>query len=76
MLRGGALVKTHARVGKGKRSTDWGDYPPEKVAFLQRTPVWCRHQAAQAGPAVTELVEGLLAGNALHHLRAAQACWA
>jgi transposase len=68
----GELVKTHARVGKGRRSTDWGDYPPEKVAFLQRTPAWCRHRADQTGPATSELVAGLLAGQALHHLRAAQ----
>lgn len=68
----GELVKTHARVGKGRRSTDWADYPPEKVAFLQRTPAWCRHRAAQVGAATSELVAGLLAGQALHHLRAAQ----
>jgi transposase len=68
----GELVKTHTRVGKGRRSTDWGDYPPEKVAFLQRTPAWCRHRGAQIGAATSELVNGLLAGQALHHLRAAQ----
>ncbi len=68
----GDLVKTHRPVTKGKRATDWGDYPPEKVAFLQRTPAWCRHQAAEAGAAVAELVGALLAGQALHHLRAAQ----
>ncbi len=68
----GELVKTHSRVDKGRRQTDWNDYPPEKAAFLQRTPTWCRHQARQAGPAVAELVEALLAGQALHHLRAAQ----
>lgn len=68
----GELVKTHRRVAKGRRVTDWNDYPPEKVAFLQRTPAWCRHRAAEAGPAVAELVAGLLAGQALHHLRAAQ----
>lgn len=55
----GELVKTHPRKPRGGKSTDWGDYPPEKVAFLQRTPVWCRHQARQAGPAVAELVETL-----------------
>ena len=68
----GELVKTHVRVAKGKRATDWADYPPEKVAFLQRTPAWCRHRAAEAGPAVAEVVTRLLAGGALHHLRAAQ----
>jgi transposase len=67
----GAVVKTWARVGRG-RQTDWVDYPPEKVAFFMRTPTWCRRRARELGPAVAELVQGLLAGGALHHLRAAQ----
>lgn len=36
------LVKTHLRVLKGQRQTDWNDYPPEKAAFFQRTPNWCQ----------------------------------
>ncbi len=68
----GELVKTHVRARKGKRATDWGDYPPEKVAFLQKTPAWCRHRAAEVGPAASEVIGRLLAGGALHHLRAAQ----
>ncbi len=68
----GELVKTHPRKPKRGRSTDWADYPPEKVAFLQRTPAWCRHQAAELGPAVAEVVAELLSGQALYHLRAAQ----
>jgi hypothetical protein len=38
-----------------------------------RTPVWCRSRAEALGEHVTELVVGLLADHALHHLRAAQA---
>ena len=38
-----------------------------------RTPVWCRSRAEAFGEHVTELVVGLLADHALHHLRAAQA---
>ena len=68
----GELVKTHPRAQRGHRRTDWADYPPEKVAFLQRTPAWCRRTAATAGPNIAALVEGLLADGALHHLRAAQ----
>lgn len=68
----GALVKTHGRIRKGGRSTDWADYPPEKVAFLMRTPVWCRKRSAELGPAVAELVGELLGVQALHRLRAAQ----
>jgi transposase len=67
----GNLVKTWARIERG-RQTDYADYPPEKVAFFMRTPVWCRRRAAELGPAVSELVEGLLEPNVLHHLRAAQ----
>jgi transposase len=68
----GELVKTHLPAAKGRKRTDWADYPPEKVAFLERTPAWCRRQAAEVGEAVGRLVGELLAGNALHHLRAAQ----
>lgn len=69
----GELVKTHVRTRKGGKQTDWGDFPPEKVAFLQRTPAWCRQRAAELGTHVTAVVTELLAGGALHHLRAVQA---
>jgi transposase len=67
----GTLHKTHRRVERG-RATDWADYPPEKVAFFMRTPVWCRRRARELGPAVTEIIGELLAVNALHRLRSAQ----
>jgi hypothetical protein len=67
----GQLVKTHPRKDRG-RQTDLGDYPPEKVAFHMRTPVWCRRQAADIGPAAVAVIDGLLAENALFRLRAAQ----
>lgn len=67
----GELVKTHVAQRKGRR-TDFSDYPPDKVAFLQRTPVWCRARAAEIGPACAELVAELLAVNVLHRLRATQ----
>jgi hypothetical protein len=66
------LIKTHLRVPKGQRSTDWNDYPPEKAAFFRRTPDWCRQQAHQMGPAVAQAVETMLEVQALHHLRQAQ----
>jgi len=68
---GGVLVKTWPRVARG-RCTDEADYPPEKIAFFSRNPVWCRSKAASLGPHVAELVAGLLAVQALHRLRAAQ----
>lgn len=67
----GQLVKTWPRAERG-RHTDHGDYPPEKVAFFMRTPAWCRRRADELGPAVAELVGGLLSEPVLHRLRAAQ----
>jgi transposase len=67
----GELIKTWPRAERG-RCTDHTDYPPEKVAFFMRTPAWCHHRAGELGQRVAELVSGLLAGGALHHLRAAQ----
>ncbi len=68
---GGSLVKTHPRKARGKQ-TDFGDYPPEKIAFHMRTPAWCRKQAAAIGPACGQVIAGLLADNALYRLRSAQ----
>lgn len=68
----GELVKTHQRVPKGKHATDWGDYPPDKVAFLQRTPAWCTRRAKEVGPAASDVIAGLLSAGVLHRLRAAQ----
>ena len=68
---GGQLVKTHPRKARGKQ-TDFGDYPPEKIAFHMRTPAWCRKQAAGIGPACQQVIAELLADNALYRLRAAQ----
>lgn len=68
---GTQLVKTHPRLERG-RQTDWDDYPPEKVAFFMRTPVWCCKKAAELGAHVETAVVDLLDDGALHHLRAAQ----
>jgi transposase len=67
----GQLTKTHRRVERG-RQTDYADYPPDKVAFFMRTPSWCRRRAGELGPAVVEVIAGLLETNALHRLRSAQ----
>ena len=66
----GQLIKTWPRAGRG-RHTDPADYPPEKIAFFMRTPVWCRSRAEALGEHVTELVVGCWPIT-LHHLRAAQ----
>ena len=67
----GDLVKSHPRKLRGKQ-TDFGGYPPEKIAFHMRTPAWCRRQAAAIGPACEQVIGELLAGNALYRLRSAQ----
>ncbi len=66
------LIKTHPRGNWGQRVTDWNDYPPEKAAFFQRTPAWCRQQASLVGPSTRETVETLLGEHALHYLRQCQ----
>ena len=68
---GGDLVKTHPRKAWGKQ-TDFGDYPPEKIAFHMRTPAWCRKQAKSIGPACEQVIGEMLTDNALYRLRAAQ----
>ncbi|HTT89837.1 MAG TPA: IS21 family transposase [Acidimicrobiales bacterium] len=67
----GELVKTHVVKPKG-RQTDYGDYPPDKVAFFQRTPTWCRRRAGEVGPGCAAVVAELLEVNVLHRLRSAQ----
>ncbi len=70
-FRHGELIKTHPRKERGKQ-TDYADHPPEKIAFHMRTPTWCRHRAAEVGPACEAVIGELLAENALFRLRAAQ----
>jgi hypothetical protein len=67
----GQVIKTWARVAKGKQ-TDWADYPPEKVAFFMRTPQWCLNRASDLGPSVVAVIEALFEVNAMHRLRSAQ----
>jgi transposase len=63
------LIKTHLRVGKWQRSTDWNDFPPEKAEFFRSTPERCREQAAALGEEVRKTVEALLEDHLLYHLR-------
>jgi transposase len=69
----GELAKTHLEGRPGQRQTDWTDYPPEKAAFFQHTPDWCRARAAELGPSVLAAVETLLGEHHLHFLRQSQA---
>ena len=45
---------------------------PEKAAFFQRTPTWCREQASQLGEHVRAAVDELLDQHHLHYLRQSQ----
>ncbi|MFJ2954635.1 IS21 family transposase [Streptomyces sp. NPDC087270] len=65
------LVKTHTALDQGKR-TDKNDYPPEKIAFQMKTPIWCRSQSSEVGDACREVIDQLLEVAALYRLRAAQ----
>ncbi len=69
---GTELAKTHLLGKPGQRQTDWNDYPPEKAAFFQRTPTWCREQANQLGEHVRAAVDELLDQHHLHFLRQSQ----
>ena len=67
----GTLIKTHPWLERGKR-TDQADYPPEKIAFQMRTPIWCRQRATEIGEHCASVISELLQVNALFRLRAAQ----
>lgn len=71
LVHDGKVVATHVRAGRG-RATNLDHYPPEKIAFHQRTPTWCRKTAKEVGPACTAVIADLLQVNALFRLRAAQ----
>ncbi len=72
LFDGDGLVKTHVKDGR-RRITDDADLPPDKVAFLMRTPAWCRRRAAEVGTAASALVDTLLEQGGLTRLREVQA---
>lgn len=67
------LVATHERSQKpGTWHTRLAHYPPDKAAYLERTPARCREIAAQVGPATVQVVESLLSERPLDRLRSVQ----
>ena len=72
LFDGAELVKTHVRAHAGRR-TDQTDLPPDKAAFLMRTPAWCRREAARVGEGTAALVDALLLEGGLTRLREVQA---
>lgn len=74
LYQGTDLVATHVRcTAPGQWQTRLDDYPPDKAAYLQRTPERCRQLAAHIGPATLAVVETLLNERPLDRLRAVQA---
>lgn len=59
---GAVLVKTHARVLAGRRSTDPTDFPPEKAAYAMRDIDFLQRQATGHGHAVGQLAAIILEG--------------
>ena len=59
---GAVLVKTHARVPPGRRSTDANDFPPEKAAYAMRDVDFLKRQAERHGPYVGQLAAVILEG--------------
>lgn len=59
---GAQLVKTHARVGRGQRSTDENDYPSHKAAYAMRNIDATKRRAAAHGEQVGRYVDRLLEG--------------
>jgi transposase len=68
------LLATHIRAGvRGTWCTNPAHYPPEKAAYLEQTPRFCRELARGIGPSVFSVVDDLLADRPLDRLRSVQA---
>ena len=73
IYQGVELLTTHPRAkSKGEWHTRLGHYPPEKAAYLERTPERCRGIAETIGPATSKVVQTLLADRPLDRLRSVQ----
>jgi hypothetical protein len=74
IYRASELVASHPRANRpGTRRTDVAHYPPEKAAWLERTPQWCLAEAARVGPWTRRVVEEVLGRqHPLDGLRRAQ----
>lgn len=73
LYQGQQLITTHVRCRQpGQWQTRLEHYPPHKAAYLQRTPEYCRQNAARVGPATRQVVEALLADRPLDRLRSVQ----
>lgn len=57
------LIKTHPKVAKGKRSTDFDDYPKEKSAYAMRDVDYYIRTAKSRGEQQGAFMEKLLSGD-------------
>jgi len=74
IYRGVELLTTHTRAKhKGEWHTRLEHYPPDKAAYLERTPERCKQVAESIGPATSKVVQALLADRPLDRLRSVQA---
>lgn len=74
LYSGVALLTTHVRAtSKGTWRTNRDHYPPEKAAYLEKTPQFCRTIARRIGPSTFTVVDTMLAERPLDRLRSVQA---
>jgi transposase len=66
-------VAVHPRAERpGTFRTNTEHYPPEKVAYLMKTPQWCLRQALNVGPSCHRVVSALLSDGVVKRLAGAQ----
>lgn len=56
----GAVIKIHPRQGKGERSTDYDDYPPEKTPYSMRSIEHLHRQCDELGQSIGVFTHRLL----------------
>ena len=67
------LIKTHARMPEGKRSTDYSDYPAEITPYTLRNANYQIDQGTKRHPVIGDYIKFLLSGTyPWHRLRSAQ----
>lgn len=57
------LIKTHQKIAKGRRSTDYADYPPEKSSYAMRDCAYYIRKGGENGLAQGRFMEALFAGD-------------
>ncbi len=73
LFGGVELLATHLKARKrGEWHTRNEHYPPEKAAYLERTPARCLEIARSVGPKTIEVVESLFSERPLDRLRSVQ----